>query len=75
MTSYVIRGEEEGKARLRIISHALWPATLNLLKSAGIKTGMACLDVGCGGGDVTLEMARRPPSLGVAPLLREAVKN
>ena len=45
MTSYVIRGGEEGKARLRIISFALWPATLNLLKSAGIKTGMACF--GC----------------------------
>jgi SAM-dependent methyltransferase len=57
MTSYVIRGGEQGKARLRIISAALWPTTLNLLNSAGIKTGMACLDVGCGGGDVTLKMA------------------
>ena len=58
MTSYVIQGGEEGKARLRILSHALWPTTLNLLQRAGIKPGMACLDVGCGGGDVTLEMAR-----------------
>jgi ubiquinone/menaquinone biosynthesis C-methylase UbiE len=58
MTSYVIRGGEAGKARLRVISRALWPATLNLLNSAGIKPGMACLDVGCGGGDVAMEMAR-----------------
>jgi ubiquinone/menaquinone biosynthesis C-methylase UbiE len=58
MTGYVICGGEAGKARLRIIAHALWPATLDLLHRAGIKSGMACLDVGCGGGDVTLEMAR-----------------
>ena len=58
MTDYVIRGGEEGKYRLRIISRALWPTTLALLNSAGIKPGMACLDIGCGGGDVTLEMAR-----------------
>jgi 2-polyprenyl-3-methyl-5-hydroxy-6-metoxy-1,4-benzoquinol methylase len=58
MTSYVIRGGEAGKARLRVISHALWPTTLNLLNSAGIKPGMACLDVGCGGGDVAMETAR-----------------
>jgi len=64
MTSYVIRGGEEGKARLRILSHALWPTTLGLLQRAGIKPGMACLDVGCGGGDVTLEMARLVGSSG-----------
>src|SRR5262245_25433349 len=65
-TTYVIRGGKEGRARLRILSHALWPDTLNLLNSAGIKTGMACLDVGCGGGDVTLEMARLVGSSGTA---------
>jgi ubiquinone/menaquinone biosynthesis C-methylase UbiE len=66
MTGYVIRGGEERKAGLRITSHALWPATLNLLNSAGIKTGMACLDVGCGGGEVTLGMARLVGSSGMA---------
>ena len=66
MASYVIRGGEEGRARLRTISHALWPTTLNLLNSAGINTGMACLDVGCGGGDVTFEMARLVGSSGMA---------
>jgi ubiquinone/menaquinone biosynthesis C-methylase UbiE len=66
MTDYVIRGGEEGKNRLRIISRALWPATFSLLNSAGIKPGMACLDVGCGGGDVTLKMARLVGSSGRA---------
>jgi ubiquinone/menaquinone biosynthesis C-methylase UbiE len=58
MTSYVIRGGEEGRARLRVISRTLWPSTLHLLQRAGIKTGMTCLDAGCGSGDVTMELAR-----------------
>ena len=58
MTKYIIRGGEEGKARLRVISDALWPTSCSLLEGAGIRSGMACLDVGCGGGHVTLAMAR-----------------
>jgi SAM-dependent methyltransferase len=57
-TSYVIRGGEEGRARLRIIARALWPTTERLLLTAGIVPGMTCMDVGCGGGDVSLAMAR-----------------
>ena len=59
MTSYVIRGGEAGKARLRILARALWPTTEPLLERAGIGPGLSCLDVGCGGADVTLAMARR----------------
>ncbi|MBT3928289.1 MAG: class I SAM-dependent methyltransferase [Rhodospirillaceae bacterium] len=66
MANYVIRGGEEGKARLRIVSDALWPTTHNLLNSAGIKPGMSCLDVGCGGGNVTLAMARLVGPSGMA---------
>jgi SAM-dependent methyltransferase len=58
MTSYVIRGGQQGKARLHLIASALRPTTLRLLQAAGISEGMACLDVGCGGGDVTVELAR-----------------
>ena len=58
MTKYVIRGGEEGSARLRIIFDALWAASRSLLEGAGIQSGMACLDVGFGGGCVTLAMAR-----------------
>ena len=50
MTSYVIRGGEQGKARLQVISAALRPSTLSLLQRAGIAPGMVCLDLGCSGG-------------------------
>jgi SAM-dependent methyltransferase len=36
----------------------LQPTTLQLFERVGLKAGMHCLDVGCGGGDVTLELAR-----------------
>ena len=58
MTSYVIRGGEEGKARLSVLSEALAPSTAGLLDAAGLRGGMRCLDLGCGGGDVTLAIAR-----------------
>jgi SAM-dependent methyltransferase len=32
---------------------------MSLLERLGPRDGLACLDVGCGGGDVTLELARR----------------
>jgi SAM-dependent methyltransferase len=63
-TDYVIRGGAEGRARLRILARALWPTTERLLHSAGIAPGMACLDVGCGGGDVSFALARLVGALG-----------
>ena len=63
-TDYAIRGGEEGRARLRVLAHALWPTTERLLRAAGIAPGMTCLDVGCGGGDVSFEMARIVGALG-----------
>jgi SAM-dependent methyltransferase len=56
---YVIRGGIEGRERLRILARVLHPTTTALLDRFDLKDGMACLDVGCGGGDVTLELARR----------------
>ena len=58
MTSYVIRGGASGKVRLGVIGRALQATTIPLLERAGLRDGASCLDVGCGGGDVTLEMAR-----------------
>ena len=55
---YVIRGGVEGRERLRLLSEVMGPFTRALLADVGIPTGSACLDVGCGGGDVTLEFAR-----------------
>jgi SAM-dependent methyltransferase len=54
---YVIRGGEPGKARMRLIAAVLEPTTEALLAEAGLAAGMHCLDVGCGGGDVTTMIA------------------
>jgi len=58
MNQYVIQGGKSGRERLRILSRALQPTTLDLFEKAGIQPGQSCLDVGCGGGDVTLDLAR-----------------
>src|SRR5215218_1241077 len=55
---YLIRGGLEGRERLRIVGRIMRPTTLYLLERAEVTLGMHCLDVGCGGGDVTFELAR-----------------
>jgi SAM-dependent methyltransferase len=55
---YIIRGGVQGRERLRILSRVMRPTTLALFDRVGIRSGMACLDVGCGGGDVTFDLAR-----------------
>jgi SAM-dependent methyltransferase len=57
VAGYVIRGGEEGKARLSVLSAALAPSTASLLGAAGVREGIRVLDLGCGGGDVTLALA------------------
>ena len=54
---YVLRGGQAGAERLRLLNRVKWPTTEPLLRAAGLRDGMSCLDVGCGGGDVTLKMA------------------
>lgn len=54
---YVIRGGVEGRERLRRLAAVLHPTTLALLDRARIPPDAICLDVGCGGGDVTLDLA------------------
>src|SRR3954452_18358246 len=56
---YAIRGGVAGRERLRILARTLHPSTSALFDRLGIGAGLRCLDVGCGGGDVTLELARR----------------
>lgn len=58
MTRYVLRGGDEGAGRLQLLARVKWPTTKALLRRAGLEKGMRCLDVGCGGGAVTLELAR-----------------
>jgi SAM-dependent methyltransferase len=54
---YLIRGGLEGRERLRVLGRVMRPTTLPLLERAGVGAGMRCLDVGCGGGDVTFDLA------------------
>jgi ubiquinone/menaquinone biosynthesis C-methylase UbiE len=56
--NYAIRGGVAGRERLRILSRVIQPSTQNLLLRAGIRPGLACLDIGCGGGDVSFDLAR-----------------
>src|SRR5262249_48707585 len=55
---YVVWGGVGGRGRLRIIGRVLRPTTQSLFERVGLWPGMACLDVGCGGGDVAFELAR-----------------
>ena len=55
---YIIRGGIEGRERLRILSRVMQPTTHHALRRAGIRPGMSCLDIGCGGGDLAFDMAR-----------------
>ena len=43
---------------MSVIARAMWPTTERLLLAAGLTSGMRCLDLGCGAGDVSLAMAR-----------------
>ena len=57
MARYIIRGGVEGKKRLEVLARVMWPTTARVLQEAGLAPGMTCLDLGCGGGDVTLQLA------------------
>lgn len=56
---YAIRGGAAGRERLRILARIMSASTASLFDRLSINEGQLCLDVGCGGGDVTLEIARR----------------
>ena len=56
---YVIRGGREGRERLRVLGRVMHESSASLFDRLGVQPGSSCLDVGCGGGDATLELARR----------------
>ncbi len=55
---YVIRGGQRGYDRLKVLFRDRWPDTSALFARVGLAPGMEAVDLGCGGGDVTLEIAR-----------------
>jgi SAM-dependent methyltransferase len=57
--SYVIRGGQPGFERLAVLARTWLPTTAELFDRVQIGAGLRCVDLGCGGGDVTLELARR----------------
>lgn len=59
--SYVIKGGQVGRDRLRVLSRVLQPTTGGLLERLAVAPSAKVLDVGCGGGDVTLSWARLVP--------------
>ncbi|WP_426561045.1 methyltransferase domain-containing protein [Angustibacter sp. McL0619] len=75
MDRYVIRGGRAGADRLLVLAR-IWAATTSdLLDRCGVPSGARCLDLGCGAGDVTLELARRAgPGGRVTGVDRDAVK-
>ena len=58
-SGYVIRGVVEGRERLPVLARVTGDSSKALLDRLDLRDGLACLDAGCGGGDVTLELARR----------------
>jgi SAM-dependent methyltransferase len=58
---YLIRGGVDGRVRLRVLGRVMWPTTRELLARVGVAKDARCLDVGCGGGDVTIPLARLAP--------------
>ncbi len=59
MSEYAIHGGDEGKKRLALLSRTVGPGTETFLEAAKLQAGMNCLDLGCGGGEVTLTIAER----------------
>jgi 2-polyprenyl-3-methyl-5-hydroxy-6-metoxy-1,4-benzoquinol methylase len=57
-STYIIRGGVQGRERLRILSRVMRPTSLNLLRRAGLRSSISCLEIGCGGGDLAFDMAR-----------------
>jgi 2-polyprenyl-3-methyl-5-hydroxy-6-metoxy-1,4-benzoquinol methylase len=57
-THYVIRGGLEGRERLRVLARVMRASSISLFDRLDLRDGLTCLDVGCGGGDATLELAR-----------------
>jgi SAM-dependent methyltransferase len=59
VSTYAIEGGQAGKQRLDVLAAVMQPHTAWLLDTVGVARGSRCIDVGCGGGHVSRELARR----------------
>jgi SAM-dependent methyltransferase len=57
----VIRGGLEGRERLRVLARVMAPSTSALLRGLRLPPNSRCLDWGCGGGDVSVMLAKMVP--------------
>jgi SAM-dependent methyltransferase len=57
-SGYVIKAGADGRERHRVPSRIVRPTTLPLLDRVGLASGGSCVDLGCGGGDVCVELSR-----------------
>jgi ubiquinone/menaquinone biosynthesis C-methylase UbiE len=64
VTRYVIRGGQPGLDRLQVLARAHARNTADLLDMVGLRPGVRAVDLGCGAGHVSLELARRVGSSG-----------
>ncbi len=53
----MLRGGQEGYDRLQLLASIRRPDTAKLFRLAGVRPRMHCLDLGCGSGDVTFDLA------------------
>jgi len=65
MEHYALHGGRAGYDRLQLLARDRWPVTHALLVRAGVGTGQRCIDIGCGGGEVTFELAKLVAPYGV----------
>jgi 2-polyprenyl-3-methyl-5-hydroxy-6-metoxy-1,4-benzoquinol methylase len=59
MSDYTIERGLGVRERMDLLASVFEPSTLALLDVIGVAPGARCIDFGCGGGHVALELARR----------------
>ena len=66
MTDYTIEQGPGVRERMNLLAAVHAPTTFALLDSVGVAEGARCIDLGCGGGHVAMELGRRAGPAGCA---------